>query len=571
MQQFKTEFMPGINLFSKNRFKPSSEYNSNNLEQHTLFNNPDFELSIQVHDNYPYTSFSIGDQYDITIEGLVYNFDQDTYIKKVISLLRSHTELADYIKILDGDFIIVVHDKKINQITTINDSFSRLPMYLWSDENDFILTRNISFITQQIELKYSQIALAENLLFGFNFGNTTIWEDIERIPPNGIITIDIQKLKIEVKSYFDIGPIDGGGSIEDVIEEFVEVYDKSLETRLKKLKSPTISMSGGLDSRFVAAGISKSNTKVNSITFGRNDNSYNADLKYSQEIMKRLKMDKGHRSYKLPTETKNDLEELNDLKQSLNALSMSFMMPYLRERRQLKEDVITGFGGDTYLVGMHPLRNMFTTEQLCNYIIKSWALCSVKTAATIANITEKELKERILNHVKAFPYTSMNDNYTYYMIRHHAPNYAYEGEDRIRHFAWSTAPIYNPKLLRLGLSISQKKKKYGRFYKRLFDLYPGNLNDIVNPNWLVNLNNLSAIKKIHIKQTLKTRLPHSVLLKHHSEDLSSFQCYDDLIDIKSRFDRQTLNVDKLPEQMKIKFYWQIYSIMVMIDKNKAIH
>ncbi|NRA13411.1 MAG: hypothetical protein HRT57_15810 [Crocinitomicaceae bacterium] len=162
----------------------------------------------------------------------------------------------------------------------------------------------------------------------------------------------------------------------------------------------------------------------------------------------------------------------------------------------------------------------------------------------------------------------MNDNYTYYMIRHHAPNYAYEGEDRIRQYSWSTAPIYHPKLLRLGLSISQKKKKYGRFYKVLFDLYPGNLNDIINPNWLVNMNDEKAIKKIHDKQAFKTRLPHSFLLKIQSIDLKSFQSYEDFNTIKLRFDKDIINVDEIPERMKVKFYWQLYSIMRMVDKNQ---
>ena len=561
--------MPGINLFSKNHFKPSDSYKHDGLDKNTLLDQTDFGVNIQTHESYPYTSIALNENLHVIIEGQVYNFDQKVFIEKIVDLLSSPQELADFVKTMDGDFIILIHNKSNNQITVINDSFSRLPMYLWRGEKDFILSRNISFITQNIVLKYSQIELAENLLFGFNFGSSTIWKNVERIPPNGIITIDLKTMSIEVNSYFDIGPIDGDNSIEDVIEEFVQVYDDSIKTRLTKLKSPSISMSGGLDSRFVAAGIAKSNTEVKAITFGRSDDSYNADLKYSKEIMKRLGMSKGHRSYKLPTVTREDIVELNDLKQGLNSLSMSFMIPYLRERRELKEDIITGFGGDTYLVGMHPLRNMHSVKQLCNYIIKSWTLCSVKIAAQVANVSEEELRERILNHVKSFPYASMNDNYTYYMIRHHAPNYAYEGEDRIRHYSWSTAPIYHPKLLRLGLSISQNKKKYGRFFKVLFDLYPGNLNDVVNPNWLVDMTDLAAIKKIHNKQTLKTRLPHSLLLKMQSVELSSFQCYDHLKDIKSRFDKELINVDLIPKKMKVKFYWQLYSIMMMVDKNQS--
>jgi len=559
--------MPGINVYTLKGFESNPSYNYDQLAHQVLFDGNNFQVGIQHHENYPF-SIEHRPKFDIIMEGQVYNYSIPDFLEGLEKRFNSPKELGDFIKTVDGEFVIFMKNKETGAKKLINDQFSRLPMYIYQDTQSFIITRNISFITQQRKLSYSPLALSENLMFGFNLGNKTVWNEVKRMPPNAVVVLDALKPSLEIESFFKWTEMNGTATIDAVLPHLMEAFDKGLANRLEQLNAPSISMSGGLDSRFVAAGIKKLGGSVKSVTFARNDNSYDADLTYSKEIMTALDMIDSHVAYKLPTVEPVDFEELNGIKQSLNALSMSFMMPYLRDRRQNKEDVITGFGGDTYLVGLHPLRLVSTKKQLFNFILKYWTLCPIDLAAKIGGVTPVALENNLMDYLSELPFEDMNDNYTYFLMRHHAMNYAFEGEDRIRHYAWSTAPIYNPEVIRLGLSIRQKDKKYGRLYHRLFNEYPGNLNEIVNPNWMTTVSDLPKIKKIHAKQTLKTRLPLSMLFRMQGITWDQFQQASELKHLIEKHKDATLHLSELPETMKTKMFWQLYSILYMMDRNK---
>lgn len=559
--------MPGINVYTLKGFELNPTYNYDELAHQLLTEANNLQVAIQHHENYPF-SITHRPKFDFVMEGQVYNYAIPDFFENLEQHFNDSKALGAFIKKVDGEFVVFMKNKETGAMKLINDQFSRLPLYIYQDSESFIITRNISFITQQRELSYSSLALAENLMFGFNLGEKTVWNEITRMPPNAVVLLKTERPSVEIESFFEWKEMNGTATIDEVLPNLIEAFDTGLKNRLEQLKAPSISMSGGLDSRFVAAGIKKLGGTVKSVTFARNDNSYDADLTYSKEIMTALGMIDSHVAYKLPTVEPIDFEELNGIKQSLNALSMSFMMPYLRDRCQHKEDVITGFGGDTYLVGLHPLRLVSTKKQLFNFILKYWTLCPIPLAAKIGGVTPEALENNLMNYLSELSFENMNDNYTFFLMRHHAMNYAFEGEDRIRQYAWSTAPIYNPEVIRLGLSIRQKDKKYGRLYHRLFDKYPGNLNAVVNPNWMTSVNDLPKIKKIHAKQTLKTRLPLSMLFRMQGITWDQFQQQTDLKQLIAKHENSTLQLSDLPEKMKTKMFWQLYSILYMMDRNK---
>jgi hypothetical protein len=56
------------------------------------------------------------------------------------------------------------------------------------------------------------------------------------------------------------------------------------------------------------------------------------------------------------------------------------------------------------------------------------------------------------------------------------------------------------------------QKAYGKMFLELFRLLPGQLENIVNPNWKLPLNQQDSIRKLYYRQRLKYSLPWSHIL-----------------------------------------------------------
>jgi hypothetical protein len=205
---------------------------------------------------------------------------------------------------------------------------------------------------------------------------------------------------------------------------------------------------------------------------------------------------------------------------------------------------------------------------LVGYILRYNAFCSIETAAQMANITPKELKNKLIETLKSYPFASHNDKYTFFLIREAGINWALEGEDRNRQYVWSTTPYYNPELIQMCLALPQRAKEYGQLYKYLYTQFPGALQEVSNPNWKEVVDNSSSVKRIHKRQKLKSMLPTFVLEKKKGIDVDTFEFSDELKTILSGWNHnETLNLKGLKDKNSTNFYWQVFTLTKLIKTN----
>jgi len=557
--------MPGFNLKSSGLQHPDSEpYHHDGLRNTLWSSNDYFEFSGQYPDEYPHKFVERHGSY---FEGMVYNLDPTKHFKELKNLLDSYRfdEVIEKIRYWDGEFVFMYRDRSSKSMYIVNDSWGRLPVYYWQHGNQFIATRNISYITHYASPEYHPVNLGMNLLLGTDLGTNTIWKKVHRLPPRSILHIHADG-HISLYEYFHLDTVGGKKTLKEVAPKIQKQFDTSLQNRLKVLKNPTLSLSGGLDSRLIAAALAKFEADIPCITYSRKDGTDYLDDASSEEIVSRLQL-KNHEVFEIQPPELSDAEELLSFKQGINYLSMSYVLPYYRMHARRKITTITGDGGGKFFVDLSALKPLRSMKALLKYILRYNAFCSVETAAKLVGISNIELEENVIGHLDAYPYASFDDKYVYYLIREAGINWAFEGEDRNRQYVWSTSPFYSPELIETCLSIPQSAKVYGSLYHYLYQQYPGKLHEVMNPNWKEEVANQKQVKRIHDRQKLKAFLPQKMLEMKSSVPISAFVFEDELRQLIMRYPGKTLRLKALKSKNSINFYWQLFTVLKLMEQN----
>ena len=563
--------MPGFNLRSKATFsKEDGSYNHDGLKVTDYYSDDAIVLNSQTPKNYHSEFISIDDRFKVCVEGMIYNLEVKEELPKLLEFVKSNNEreIATMIADWDGEFVLIVIDKEENRCLVINDSWGRLPVYYWSSDGQFIITRNISYITQNVELEYDSEVLGMSILLGLTLGQDTMWKKVLKLPPHSIMTYNLDENKPSGGSFFDLNTVSGDHHLDELKDEIKDVFEESLKSRLDKMENPTLSLSGGLDSRLIATAIKDIDSKVPFITYNRTNGVDKLDYISSKQIIDQLGTKDQHEVIEIGKTKLEDADELLAFKQGLNYLSMSYVLPYYKLHKERNISTITGDGGGKWFVDLYPLKNLSSMKSLIGYILRYNAFCSIETAATMANINPSVLKEKLIKTLKEYPFASYNDKYTFFLIREAGINWALEGEDRNRQYTWSSTPYYNPKLIRLCLAMPQRSKEYGMLYKYLYKQFPGNVENVSNPNWKEVVEDSKSVRRIHNKQKIKGLIPAFLLEKKKGISMNDFEFSNELQSIVKGWEHnELLNLSALKDKNSTNFYWQLFTLTKLMNSN----
>jgi len=369
-------------------------------------------------------------------------------------------------------------------------------------------------------------------------------------------------------SFFDLATVSGDVPLDELKDEIKDEFVKSLKSRLEKMENPTLSLSGGLDSRLIAAAIKDLDYKTPFITYNRTNGVDELDHVSSKKIIDQLGTPDQHEVIEIGETKPEDTNELLAFKQGFNYLSMSYVLPYYRIHEERNISTITGDGGGKFFVDLYPLKNLSSMKNLIGYILRYNAFCSIETAASIVNLDPKVLKDKLVSTLKSYPFASYNDKYTFFLIREAGINWALEGEDRNRQYTWSSTPYYSPRLINMCLALPQRSKEYGQLFKYLYQQFPGDLQSVSNPNWDEVVDNAQSVKRIHKKQKLKSFLPTFVLDKKKGITIEEFEFTDEFQStIKDWNHPETLNLSGIKDKNSMNFYWQMFTLTKLINSN----
>ncbi len=231
----------------------------------------------------PQPIFNEDESICIVMDGEVFGYDE---MKKKLDLshkfkigndaeycLHLFEEYGErFVEKLNGTFVLVIFDIKNEKIVIANDRHSIRPFFYTKNRGRHIFSSEVKAILQDKTFKkdIDHEAVANFFAFGRIFAEQkTFFKRIQVIPGASIITWS--KEKITHKRYWDLQyeeKYDPNLTEEYYLVTLVKLWRKAVERRTRGKHRFGLFLSGGLDSRSIAAAFNKKRYPLNTFTYG---------------------------------------------------------------------------------------------------------------------------------------------------------------------------------------------------------------------------------------------------------------------------------------------------------------
>lgn len=498
--------MPGMNLYytfgtvsSYKRTKIlgyGAESGDQNLRNSVLIEDKRWILACTGYEGYPFLSFET-DEFHIVLEGCIYSESDGTVRPALAGLAKNLTMGSDptaregirsWLSEADGEFIIVTYHKPTGQVFIVTDALGRLPLYYSKDEQSIVVSRHLDLVVALQERKdFNRLAIAHYLMFGYSLGVSTLVRDVYGLEPCSVITIEPRSSLIDIQpvsTFCFSEKLHSNKSVEVNAEELARLLSVACVSRTKSSRRNVVSLSGGLDSRTIAACICKAGIPLSTTTMLDTEGSFVEDVRIAEKIAQALGVE--WKLYKLHITKGENAYRLLHMKVGLNYLAMNYMVQYLdalRNEHGSRLNYITGDGGDKVLVDLRPTRSLKSLEDLVQYILSRHQGNSVQCVSRMTGLSVDEIICGICDHVDSYPEDGFDDKLVHFVIFERGRRWLFEGEDRNRNFFWHLAPFYGINFFRYAMNCSDEQKANHKLYKELLVNLSPEVANIPNNHW----------------------------------------------------------------------------------------
>jgi asparagine synthase (glutamine-hydrolysing) len=387
---------------------------------------------------------------------------------------------------VEGDFLVVMLDRARRRLYVFNDALARLSVYVHEAEGLLILSREAKFLTAQMaDIAYDRQAIAEFIYFGHNLGERTFVRGIRRLgdPVLAQVGLDDGRADWTVLHTVrcDVYP-HAGKSSQQVAAEAAEIFRQACaDVHDTYAGRPLlVSLSGGFDSRAVAAGTRQARADAAAVTF--QDAGRDAEL--AQQIARAVGME-WHLYHERPLNMP-DVERLIALKDGLNGITMAPILSFLEQVRDewgSRAVYLTGDGGDRLLPNWRAPVSVRSQEDVARFIVQRKGHLSLDYLEQLTGVHADDFYQAVLERVHEYPEEDVRQQFLHFFIFDRGHRFSQEGEDRNRCFFWSVAPFYSRRVVEYCLGVPSKHKLLFAFCVDFFrELEPAVL-DIPGTRW----------------------------------------------------------------------------------------
>ena len=161
----------------------------------------------------------------------------------------------DCVKHLIGDFAFAIWDSRLQRLFCARDHFGVKPFFFAHLPNDLIFSGTINSLRQdpRVSATLNEVAVGDYLLFGVNQDlSTTIFKDIQRLPPAHYLTVANGSIKTQRYWTPEISSEVRFRDPRSYVRRFSELLSRAVADRMRTDRL-AVSMSGGLDSTSLTA------------------------------------------------------------------------------------------------------------------------------------------------------------------------------------------------------------------------------------------------------------------------------------------------------------------------------
>lgn len=171
---------------------------------------------------------------------------------------------------VNGCFVVGIWDARDQSLTLINDRMGVHYLYYFVTANRLVFGPEMKALLcdPTIRRTVDASAVADFFSFGCILGSKSFVSDIKLMSPGSILRYKDGRLSSH--TYWDLPFHEDPAkrSTRDYVEELHQIMDRVIERQTDRVPRCGIALSGGLDSRIVAAYVSRRLNSVSTFTFG---------------------------------------------------------------------------------------------------------------------------------------------------------------------------------------------------------------------------------------------------------------------------------------------------------------
>jgi hypothetical protein len=195
---------------------------------------------------------------------------------------------------LDGQFALIIYDAREDSVVVVSDPFGMISIYYGQRDNRFYISTSALAIAKAIRSAPSELRTRSFLLYG-NLLRGTLWQDVQMLPPATTLQITCEGVKEAIYWSFDVDPAIARLSLDESVDCIIESFSHTLCQSLTREGKFWISLTGGLDSRTLAAMTQQSHLPFKAYCHGPSDS---RDVRIATRISQQMGWE--HEYFALP-------------------------------------------------------------------------------------------------------------------------------------------------------------------------------------------------------------------------------------------------------------------------------
>jgi len=479
-------------------------------KQEILLTDDPYLVGCTKYPEYPVRTFE-DNEFWICLEGKIYGKDHSVLKNEIRQLMnftfstRSNLQgdkkiISDWLSKTDGDFVIYALNKKSKDFIVMNDVLGRLPIYYYCrDGNELLLSREMQFILSIIQEsedshmtndKFDRMAIAQFLLFCHTLGKRTLFSNIYRLEPATLLTIYNHNSEIKIDNLYQYNFENkkyDNDSLKKSAQKLVSLFSEACESRVDSNAKNLITLSGGFDSRTIAAWFHKNKIPAYAVTTV--DPSWKpfvgnlSDVEVAKQIAKLLNIQWEYYDFVEPRA--KDLVMLIRIKRGLTYLAYGFLIQFI-DKLKYKHgssamNVFVGYSGDRILADLS--MKYTSLDELTRSIMAIRVFLPLKDVAALVQIKENEIVDEIRNTLSSYPEQNLGQKLVHFIFYGRQFKFVFEAEDIHRLYFWIVNPFYSIPFFNYAMNCADEYKSQEALYREFLYLMSPLAAKIKSSNW----------------------------------------------------------------------------------------
>lgn len=483
--------MPGLTVWATS--KPAeSDAAAFNAAQACMLHAEDYAAAVSLsvpglrvghvgYPHYPIRSFAAGDN-TVYFEGRVYATDRAPLDAELRSIAEQafddpvgmESRVREWIISAEGEYVVLIASPQRKELLLFTDPLGRLPLYYHADDSQLLLARECKFV-QSLKPRpgYDPIGCAQAIWLGYPLGERTPFRDVIRAPGAMLLHVCFKSHPIRLKRSVlltlnmddkDTASRSGAQHASELVEIFESVCTKWGSQ--PDVTQNIVSLSGGHDSRAVAAGLAKAAAPCVATTYLDSGGRARRDAAIAERVAEALGFD--WNLLETPAPTQDDAERLIRFKDGLNYIGMAYILSYLDQivaRWGRGALYITGDGGDKVLPDLRPRPGIRSMDTLVEALARKHSHCQAHQAEAVMKLPPGTLVSEMRDTLSQYPEDTLPQKAVHYVVYERGRKWLFEGEDRSRFFLWHTSPFYSFSFFRRCMRVPDRLKRYNSVYR----------------------------------------------------------------------------------------------------------